>query len=88
VQNIVLRNVTAALTFSAPVWPVSRPVQERYFSLLLQLSEYNNFFPAKGLFNFIEQAKYGILIASLIAGVLGTLLFKRIARSKADEKGL
>ena len=31
---------------------------------------------------FIEQAKYGILIASIIAGISGTILLKRIARSK------
>ena len=30
---------------------------------------------------FIDQAKYGILIASIIAGVLGTIVLKRIHKA-------
>ena len=33
---------------------------------------------------FIEQAKYGILIASIIAGILGTIVLRRIGQSKIE----
>jgi NhaA family Na+:H+ antiporter len=35
---------------------------------------------------FINQAKYGILIASIIAGVLGTFVLKRIGKSDGNEQ--
>ncbi len=33
---------------------------------------------------FIDQAKYGILIASIIAGILGTIVLRRIGQSKIE----
>jgi NhaA family Na+:H+ antiporter len=33
---------------------------------------------------FINQAKYGILIASITAGVLGTIVLRRIGHSKSS----
>lgn len=34
---------------------------------------------------FVEQAKYGILIASIIAGISGIILLKRIAKLRTEE---
>ncbi|WP_244950720.1 Na+/H+ antiporter NhaA [Pedobacter suwonensis] len=35
---------------------------------------------------FIDQAKYGILVASIVAGLLGTIVLKRIGKSEGSEQ--
>lgn len=35
---------------------------------------------------FIDQAKYGILIASIFAGILGTIVLKKVGKSSSDPK--
>jgi NhaA family Na+:H+ antiporter len=35
---------------------------------------------------FIDQAKYGILVASIVAGLLGTIVLKRIGKSEGGEQ--
>jgi len=35
---------------------------------------------------FIDQAKYGILIASIFAGILGTIVLKNVGKSSSDPK--
>ncbi|GGE39840.1 Na(+)/H(+) antiporter NhaA [Pedobacter psychrotolerans] len=35
---------------------------------------------------FIDQAKYGILIASIFAGILGTIVLKRVGKAGSDPK--
>ncbi|KEQ28273.1 Na(+)/H(+) antiporter NhaA [Pedobacter antarcticus 4BY] len=35
---------------------------------------------------FIDQAKYGILIASIVAGILGTIVLKRIGKSNENDQ--
>lgn len=37
---------------------------------------------------FIDQAKYGILIASIIAGILGTIVLKRVGKSGEIEEAV
>ncbi|MNI99008.1 pH-dependent sodium/proton antiporter [compost metagenome] len=35
--------------------------------------------------SMIEQAKYGILLASVTAGIVGSIALKRTAKSKVEE---
>ncbi|MFC1225736.1 Na+/H+ antiporter NhaA [Pedobacter sp. BG31] len=35
---------------------------------------------------FIDQAKYGILVASIVAGLLGTIVLKRVGKSEGSEQ--